>query len=294
MEIPLVSVKMITFNHKNYISRAIEGVLMQQTDFRFELVIGDDCSTDGTSELISEYVAKYPGIIRHIIRKENLGAKRNAQDLNSYLGGKYVALCEGDDYWTDPFKLQKQADFLRTHPEFTLCFHSANVIREDNIETDLFKDLEEREYTPNEILLKWLVPTGSVLVVREYYSKLYYHPDYIFTDIALFLTLAEYGKIWCMKEPMSVYRRHTSGITQKKLTVKMKKLHYTALNIHFKEIYNKEIRVLLSSVYLSEAKVLQKKKSLSFIWFLISAFIYSPSFSIKYLCKYFIPKDNNR
>lgn len=287
MDLPLVSVKMITFNHKNYISRAIDGVLKQKTNFRYELVIGDDCSTDGTTELISEYSAKYPDIIRHIIRKENLGAKRNAQDLNSYLEGKYVALCEGDDYWTDHYKLQKQADFLRTHPDFTMCFHSADVIREDNIETELFKDLEERVYTPNEILSKWLVPTGSVLVVREFYAKLYYHPDYLFTDIALFLTLAEYGKIWCMKESMSVYHRHTLGITQKKYTVKKKRLHYVALNRQFKNKYKIEIRALLSSVYLSMAKELQKKKSVSFIWVLIPAFYYSPSFTIKQLSKHF-------
>jgi glycosyltransferase involved in cell wall biosynthesis len=293
MDAPLVSVKMITYNHKKYISKAIEGVLMQRTDFRFELVIGDDCSTDGTTELISNYREKYPDLVRHIERKENLGAKRNAQDLNSYLRGVYVALCEGDDYWTDQDKLQKQADFMRTHPEFAMCFHSAEVIREDNNETTLFKDLEEREYTPNEILSNWIIPTGSVFVVRDYYLKLYYHPDYLFTDIALFLTLAEYGKIWCMKKPMAIYHRHPGGMTQKPYSLELRKSHFIALNRQFKKKYDKEIRALISSLCISKAKELQRNGSCSFIWFILSSFYYSPKISIDYFFKIFPRKIKN-
>ena len=127
---------MIAYNQGHFIRRAIEGILEQKTNFNFELVIGDDCSTDGTTQIIESYAKAYPRIIRHIVRKENLGAKCNAEDLNKFLSGKYVALCEGDDYWTNPLKLQKQADFMELHPGFSMCFHPAVVLREDNIETD--------------------------------------------------------------------------------------------------------------------------------------------------------------
>ena len=117
---PLVSAKIITYNHESYIAKAIEGVLIQETDFSIELVIGEDCSTDHTRDIVLEYQKKYPEIIRVITSEHNVGRSKNSWRTTKACRGKYIAFCEGDDYWTDPLKLQKQVDFLEANPDYGL------------------------------------------------------------------------------------------------------------------------------------------------------------------------------
>lgn len=117
MSEPLVSVEMITYNHAPYIARAIEGVLRQKTNFPIELVIGEDCSTDGTREIVFDYLGKYPDIVRVVTSDNNVGAAENSFRTEMACRGKYIAYCEGDDYWHDPYKLQIQAEYLENHPE---------------------------------------------------------------------------------------------------------------------------------------------------------------------------------
>jgi glycosyltransferase involved in cell wall biosynthesis len=117
MNEPLVSVKMITYNHALYITQAIEGILQQKTNFPVELVIGEDCSTDGTREVVFEYRKKYPDIIRVVTSDKNVGMNKNGYRTMKACRGKYVAFCEGDDHWHHPDKLQKQVDYLESHPE---------------------------------------------------------------------------------------------------------------------------------------------------------------------------------
>jgi glycosyltransferase involved in cell wall biosynthesis len=124
---PLVSANMMTYNHAPFIIEAIEGVLQQKTDFPFELVIGEDCSTDGTREIVIEYQKKYPDIIRVITSDENVGMKINGLRTMSACRGKYIAFCEGDDYWHHPYKLQKQVDYLESHPECGMVFADCDV-----------------------------------------------------------------------------------------------------------------------------------------------------------------------
>ena len=114
---PLVSVKMITYNHESYITQAIEGVVNQKTDFPFELIIGEDCSTDRTMDIVLEYQKKYPDIIRVITSDKNIGAKKNGYRTEMACRGKYIAYCEGDDYWHRFDKLQLQVDYMESHPE---------------------------------------------------------------------------------------------------------------------------------------------------------------------------------
>ena len=127
MNQPLVSVAMITYQHAPYIARAIENVVTQQTDFPFELVIGEDCSTDGTREIVFEYRKKYPDIIRVITSESNVGGKKNADRTGNACRGKYLAYCEGDDYWQNSFKLQRQVDYLEKNPECGLVYSSFDV-----------------------------------------------------------------------------------------------------------------------------------------------------------------------
>jgi len=122
---PFVSVAMITYNHEDYIGQAIEHVAKQETSFPIELIIGEDCSTDGTRQVVFEYQKKYPKLIRIITSEENVGARRNVLRTEAACRGKYVAFCEGDDYWHDPRKLQIQVDFLESNPEYGLICSDA-------------------------------------------------------------------------------------------------------------------------------------------------------------------------
>ena len=124
---PLVSVKMITYNHEPYIAQAIEGVLIQDTDFPIELVIGEDCSTDRTREIVLDYQKHYPKIIRLITSEKNVGAKENGYRTEQACRGKYIAFCEGDDYWHQPLKLQKQVDFLESNPDYGMVHSNAHL-----------------------------------------------------------------------------------------------------------------------------------------------------------------------
>lgn len=126
-ELPLVSVSTITYNHKDFIAKCIEGVLSQKTNFRIEYLIHDDCSTDGTTEIVRQYAEKYPDIIKPMYEQENQYSKGGPWGSIVYnyprARGKYIALCEGDDFWTDPYKLKKQVDFMESHPDYSCCFH---------------------------------------------------------------------------------------------------------------------------------------------------------------------------
>ena len=235
----VVSISCITFNHENYLRECFEGFLMQKCDFKFEVLVHDDASTDNTAKIILEYQAKYPDIFKPLIQRQNQYSQGirgiNAKFNFSRSQGKYIALCEGDDYWTDPFKLQKQVTFLEQNLNYSMCFHNAVLLDENNSSSGLFRPLESREYTAVEILGNWTIPTASVLFRKD---KMDFtrcsNPNYIYGDIVMFLTMAEYGKIWCFSEPMSVYRVHPNGMASVKMTTKKLK----EIIIHYKEIQN--------------------------------------------------------
>ena len=128
MNTPLVSICCITYNHAQFIRKCLDGFLMQQTNFPIEILIHDDCSTDGTTEIIREYEAKYPNLIFPLYEEENQYQQGKAAEIDFYnyrrARGKYIAYCEGDDYWTDLLKLQKQVDFMEANPEYSVCFHA--------------------------------------------------------------------------------------------------------------------------------------------------------------------------
>ena len=128
---PLVSVCLITYNHEKFIQQAIDGVLNQKVTFDWELIIADDYSTDATRKILTTYQAKYPEHIKLILQKQNVGPAKNWLDLITTPKSKYIAYFEGDDYWTDENKLQKQIDFLESNPDFTLCHSDVSVLNND-------------------------------------------------------------------------------------------------------------------------------------------------------------------
>lgn len=140
---PLLSIVTITYNHESFIAQTIEGVLMQQVNFPIEFIIAEDCSTDSTRAICQQYAEQYPELIRLIPSESNVGAIANERRAMLAAKGKYIAFCEGDDYWTDPLKLQKQVDFLESHPDYSVTFHRCEnyVLKTGLFQTDRFQNL---------------------------------------------------------------------------------------------------------------------------------------------------------
>ncbi len=221
---PLVSIRCLVYNHEPYLRQCLEGFVMQQTDFPFEAIVHDDASTDNSAAIIREYEEKYPHIIKPIYQTENQYSKRDGsikRIMNAAMSpyAKYVAYCEGDDYWIDPLKLRKQVDFLESHPDYSMCFHNAHMKYEfSGCEDRQFSTLDDRDYTGTEIYQSWIVPTASVVIRRsvlesELYKRVASCRAFIYGDIVLFLTAAALGKVRAFSDTMSVYRRHAGGVT---------------------------------------------------------------------------------
>lgn len=237
---PLVSIRCTAYNHEKYIRDALEGFAMQKTNFKFEAVVHDDASTDNTAAIIQEYAEKYPDIIKPIFETENQFSKHDGsltRIMNVACKGKYIALCEGDDYWIDPYKLQKQVDFMEAHTEYSMCFHQVRIEAEEECLRHQYDKLEEREYTSEEILAEWTVPTCSALIKNEVIKYLPMDSNFICGDIVWFLTAGQIGRIYCINETMGVYRRLSTGmmmgiLNKDKSSIKSLN-HYRALKKHF-------------------------------------------------------------
>lgn len=224
----IVAVFCMTFNQAAFIRQTIEGFLMQQTNFPFIVVLHDDASTDGTIEIIKEYQTKYPDIIKPIFEESNLYSKVGYQGVFKVivpqLNAKYVAICDGDDYWIDPLKLQKQVDFLESHPDYSMCFHKALEHYEDgNIEDRTFADVEDRDYNGVEINDNWICASSSVVLRRSVFDcllmqKWYENRKLINEDTPTFLSAATCGKIRGMSDTMNVYRKQPDGLSYAGIT----------------------------------------------------------------------------
>lgn len=261
-----VAVCCMTYNQSKYITDAMNGFTMQQTDFPFVCTIVDDASTDGEQEVIRKYVEDnfdfsegsvayhketdyafityaqhksnkncYFAVLylkenHYSQRKPKMGYLSEWRDM--YV---YEALCEGDDYWIDENKLQKQVTFLDNNRNYALCFSNAQLIVENNIKSDIRTDLiESRDYSPSELFEQWIVPTASILVRKEIYSlDLKGRQHFVNGDIVIILSAAKLGKIKCMNEKMVVYRIQPGGVTYSDET---KISRYISMNAHFEAI----------------------------------------------------------
>lgn len=191
---------------------------MQKTSFRFEVIVHDDASTDGSAAIIREYADKYPEIIKPIFETENLYSKRDGslrRVMYRSTRGKYVAICEGDDYWTDPYKLQKQVDFLESHPDYVMCSHRFNQYIEDKklLEEDDDKDFQGADYDlKNLIGGKWLTQTLTLMFRRSALDLQHFESYGMSMDIILLYELLRNGKGYCLPDIMAVYRYHGGGV----------------------------------------------------------------------------------
>lgn len=216
-ENPLVSILMITYNHELFITQAIDSILMQNINFSYEIVIGEDCSTDGTRDIIVNYKKKYGDQLKLIMQETNVGMMNNFIKTYTECTGKYIATLDGDDYWTDPYKLQKQIDFLEKNPDYAICFHNMRIIDEDQPHLTHMSNIKQKEITDiNTLALGNYIFTASC-VFRKNFSRI---PDWFYQcpvgDYPLHLLNAQYGKIKFIDEVMGVYRVHQGGIWENK------------------------------------------------------------------------------
>ena len=266
---------MVTYNHENFIATAIESVLMQKTDFAFRLIIGEDCSTDRTSDIVQEYARNYPDKITYYLNETNLGIKRNAEQIYIACTAKYMAILEGDDYWTDPLKLQKQVDFLEANSDYSLCFHDAIILWEDKAHPPKYfcsSDPKETSTIEN-VIEKWFIPSASMVLRKEYITPLpEWFKDIYNGDYALHLLLADKGKIGYIDEVMSVYRKAPGSLSFKhKITTDyinnelIKLFHFFNKETGFK--YDKQIQRKIVKLE-KQIKLYKHKQKSKFLYYL--------------------------
>ena len=231
-----LSVCFITYNHVNYVRQALDSVLMQQTDFDFEIVIGDDCSTDGTSQIIQEYLLLYPDRIRINPIDSNKGMVANWISTIQACKGTYIAMLEGDDYWTDPEKLKKQVHFLEKESDIVLVAHDVEVLREAGAQaTDSLNHPPfDHHFMLNDLVNKQIFLQTASMVFRS--SALPSFPRWVDSrvksiDYVVYLMLLNQGKGHYLAQTMSTYRLHAAGISHVNWVVQQNRFEWDMLFI---------------------------------------------------------------
>lgn len=272
-----VSVVMITYQHESYIQQAIEGVLMQEANVDIELIIADDNSSDFTEKIVHHLQSSHKnGAWIHYNKHDtNKGMMPNFVWALSQAKGDFISLCEGDDYWTDPHKIQKQVDYLKNNPDCALVFHNAYRLFTDG-RLELFNEYHRTRYTAQDLWHQWLIPTASAL----YRNDLLKYPEWFIKsthgDLGLFLLLGEHGLFGCINETMCVYRIHDTGVTQNHFkTIEHRLKHVEQLqemDAYFESKYHQPIMQRIINYNLSAAYLLAKcQKKMKAIHLLIKS-----------------------
>ena len=218
--IPLVTIRCITYNHEPYIRQCLEGFVMQKTNFPFEAIVHDDASTDGTAAIIREYAEKYPDIIKPIYETENQYSKHDGslqRIMNAHIRGKYVALCEGDDYWVDPLKLQKQVDLLEGNPSVSLCCGGYIARQNGHLDKEYICHKGATDYfqfSLDDWGKFWYTKSLTVLYRRKAFSNhlLNLEKYHYSKDTHLYYNLLKWGDGIYLSESLGVYNLHPGGV----------------------------------------------------------------------------------
>ena len=231
-KLPLVSICCITYNHEKFIAQAIDSFLMQVVDFPVEIVIGDDCSTDSTPKIIEAYRKQHPEKIRVLSRKKNLGSEINFIKTIEACRGEYIALCEGDDYWTDPNKIKLQLDQLVKNTIFTVCVTNHSILNEESKTftiSDNFKELHTPSFPyiidKNNLFSPFLFQTHTILFRKSAVRKRLYQELKV-GDVFLSAELLMNGKGIYLPIDTGVYRLHEGGMFSKKTQLERFKIEF--------------------------------------------------------------------
>ncbi len=301
-----LSICIPTYNHKNYIKACLDGIIMQNTNFAFEALVGDDHSTDGTTEIIKQYAKKSPDKIIPILHPYNLSkirfipGKENFTYLLEKSRGKYIAICEGDDYWTDPYKLQKQIDFLEEHPDYALCFTDVNKLNQNTgkITNTLIKNsyLSAKPmpeyFTYKDYFKNYFFSPTLTSVFRNHIDIKAIKPWFVkcgYGDLALWIYLSyTKGKVKVLSDVTGVYRKHNQGVFNQKNPFDKAKTHRDVLRITAKNLgFSKKdfyihgyARQTLNMLYATPNKMIKIKLVLDLASFLLKKAYPKLSFEI--------------
>lgn len=258
MKDPLVSILCVTYNHGEFIRSCLDSLVSQKCDFHFEILIHDDASTDGTQAVITEFQEKYSEVVKPILQTENQWSKK-AGGINLRFNyprakGKYIALCDGDDYWIGEDRLQKQISFLENHPQFNLVCGGYNSIQNGEetpiIKTRLVSSENEDDqgfrFSLGELLKYWFIKP-STAVFRNFTEKVDVLENYeFFCDVHLFYHLLKTKDAYYSKEVLAGYNRHSGGVYSGKSAKELLPIHYCI----FKEIYEQDKNEFVREKYL--------------------------------------------
>lgn len=291
----LVSIRCLVYNHESYLCQCLEGFVMQKTNFRFEAIVHDDASTDGSATIIREYAEKYPDIIKPIYETENQYSKRDGsltRITNAACRGKYIAICEGDDYWIDPQKLQKQVDFLEAHPDYLLCGTNGLILWDNGTNAPEYfnRNFTSRELMPEDVIGKWPFPTASLMYRRELFALLDSFKCRTYNgDIRIILVALANGRIWSLADITTVYRKNNDANSSTN-RIKAKKDHgefyfgqmiklYSSYDIYTDHRFKDFINIALTKDK-KRLKVIKLRKKIG-----LFAFMIYPIISLKYILK---------
>jgi glycosyltransferase involved in cell wall biosynthesis len=259
---PDISVAIISYRHEKFVRQTLDGVAMQQFSGTMEIVIGDDLSPDGTRAILEEFAADYPNV-KLLFHPRNLGMVGNWISVLDACTGRYVAVCEGDDFWTDPLKLQRQFDFMEYNPEYSMCWHPVEVLSEGVERPHPYAESKEVSDI-HDIILNHFIPTCSLMFRNGLIPE---WPEWIFKamsfDIGIQLLIAIHGKVKRLDFLMASYRQHPEGISKTpefmnhgtlRLLFILKKF-----NLYTKGAYNHSVRKKISEASALQLKILNSK-----------------------------------
>src|ERR1017187_8487450 len=256
---PTVSVLMLTYNHESYLAKAIESVLQQTTKYRFELIIGEDCSTDKTRRIALEYQRRHPETIRVIYSESNVGAYSNGARLNQCSRGRYVAFCEGDDYWTSSTKLEKQVELLEANPDCCMCAAKSEIRQTvDGVDTYIktLEGLPQERITLLDFHEKTYLHTSTYVIRRSALGEAFKWADRIkMSDTSLRYILTDMSPCIFLAEVVSVYRITGSRIWTMLNESEKRSQHlelYESLYEHFEKRYRRIFAERLCEFYYSQ------------------------------------------
>jgi glycosyltransferase involved in cell wall biosynthesis len=268
--IPLLTVCIITYNHEKFIRETLDSVLMQKTNFAYKILIGEDCSTDSTRDILLEYKQKHPDIIELRLNKKNEGASQNLINIHNGAKTKYVAMLDGDDYWTDPDKLQTQVDFLENNKEYAGYFHRVQFAYTDTGKNTFFpENTSTNSFAIEDIIAMaskgWIIMTSSVVYNKYMVGDL---PDWFLKlkigDIPVNLLIAHAGKEYFSEKAMAAYRVNPGSLmTTEEYSdyslIKERISAYNFFNRHTGKIYDTAIKKELTVKYYQLVKYCHEK-----------------------------------
>lgn len=231
-----------TYNQERYIAQALDSVLGQKTSFPFEIVVSDDCSNDGTQRVLSDYQHRYPERIRILWSESNIGGPRNLRKVIEESHTKYITCLDGDDYYLDKYKLQKQVEFLEENENYAACFHNVMDIKEKSNNKSLFLPLDFPSVADacDVISKPWFLPIHSVMMRREFISFPDWYETVMNDDYVVNLSVVMHGPYYYMPDVMAVYRHHDNNVSIHYLDTSLINGQLCKILEGFKAIYPKE------------------------------------------------------